>query len=237
MFLLRALRSCLPVLLIQGLWVRLRTPRLPDAAGPCSGTAPGDGIPLDLIVLGESTVAGVGASTHERGLTGQTASALARRTGRSIRWRAIGLSGATARDAHRELVPQLAGSRADALIIVLGVNDVAGWHGVSRWTRDVEQLLAGVRGQLASSVIILPGVPPFQYIPAFPQPLRSALGVRARLLDRAYSDLARTHSRVIHVSSQFKLDREFFCQDGFHPSESGYAAWGEQLAEAIIPFL
>src|SRR5215472_15030495 len=130
----------LPVLLAQGLWVRLRTTRLPDAAGPSSGTAAGAGAPFDLIVLGESTVAGVGASTHELGLTGQTASALAHRTGRSIRWRALGLSGATARDALKELVPQLAGSRADAMIIVLGVNDVAGWRRISQWTKDVDHL-------------------------------------------------------------------------------------------------
>jgi len=57
---------------------------------------------------------------------------------------------------------------------------------------------------------------------------------RARLLDRAAADLAAALSGVIHVSSLFELDKEFFCADGFHPSQMGYAAWGERLAEAIV---
>jgi len=71
-------------------------------------------------------------------------------------------------------------------------------------------------------------------IPAFPRPLKSVLGRRARLLDRAAADLAAALSGVIHVSSQFELDEEFFCADGFHPSQMGYAVWGERLAEAIV---
>jgi hypothetical protein len=60
-----------PVLLIQGLGVRRQTPRLPEACGASSGLIAGSGQPIRLITLGESTVAGVGATTHEEALTGQ----------------------------------------------------------------------------------------------------------------------------------------------------------------------
>jgi len=227
----------LPLLLMQGLWVRLRTPRLPAACGPFSGTISGEGDPLGLIVLGESPVAGIGATTHEFALTGRTASSLARRTKRSVRWHVFGLSGATAKRTLRDLVPQMAGKNADAVIIVLGVNDVISWRGVSQWTRDVEQLIAGVRQLVGDSVIILTGVPPMQYFPAIPQPLKYVLGVRARLLDRGSASLAAILPRVIHVSSDVELDRSFFCADGFHPSERGYAEWGDFLAEVMLTYL
>src|SRR5215213_1408517 len=89
----------LPVLFVQGRGVRRRTPRLPDAAGATEGVVPGRGEPLRLVVLGESTVAGIGAAAHERALTGCVAAALARATGRPVRWRAAGRSGASAREA------------------------------------------------------------------------------------------------------------------------------------------
>jgi lysophospholipase L1-like esterase len=227
----------LPLLLIQGVWVRLRTPRLPVACGPFSGTISGEGDPLSLMVLGESPVAGIGATTHEFALTGRTASSLARRTQRSVRWQVFGLSGATAKQSLLELVPQMAGKNADAVIIALGVNDVISWRGVSQWTRDIEHLIAGVRQRVGDSVIILTGVPPMQYFPALPQPLKHVLGLRARLLDRGSAKLATMLPRVIHVPSNFELDRGFFCTDGFHPSERGYAEWGDLLAEVMLTYL
>jgi lysophospholipase L1-like esterase len=224
----------LPFLLLQGLWVRLRTPRLPEAGAPYAGMIESAGKPLDLIVLGESPVAGIGAPTHELALTGRIAAALARHAARSVRWQALGLSGATAQRALRELVPQMAGKRVDVVVVVLGVNDVLEWRGPRRWASDLELLIAEVRQQTGAPLIILTGVPPFQCFPAFPRPLKSVLGRRARLLDRAAADLAAASSGVIHVSSQFELDDEFFCADGFHPSQMGYEAWGERLAEAIV---
>lgn len=224
----------IPILIIQGLWVRLRTPRLPEASGPRFGTVERSGEPFDLIVLGESPVAGIGARTHEVALTGRTASALARRTERTVKWQTYGLSGATARRTLRELVPQIAGRNADAVIIALGVNDVISWRGVSNWTRDLEQLISGVRRHVDNSLIVLTGVPPMQHFPALPQPLRWILGLRARLLDRGSVKLAAVLPRVIHVPSDFELAREWFCADGFHPSEPGYAEWGERLADVIL---
>jgi lysophospholipase L1-like esterase len=127
----------------------------------------------------------------------------------------------------------MAGKRADAVVIALGVNDVIQWHGVSKWSRSLEQLICGVRQHVGDCLIVLTGVPPMQYFPALPQPLKSVLGERARLLDRASVNIASTLPAVVHVHSQFELGREFFCEDGFHPSEWGYAEWGRRLAEAI----
>lgn len=226
-----------PLLVLQGLWVRLRTPRLPAAAGPTSGSVAGEGETLGLIVLGESPVTGIGARTHEHSVTGRTAAALASRTGRPVNWRAFGLSGATARRMSLEVVPQLARKSSDVVIIALGVNDVLAWRGSARWTSDLEHLIAGVRGRLNNPHIFLTGVPPMQYFPALPQPLRRVLGMRARLLDRASVDLAELLPRVVHVPSDFELSREFFCDDGFHPSEFGYEQWGKTLAEEILRVL
>ncbi|HOY81854.1 MAG TPA: hypothetical protein PLB92_06910, partial [Rhodoglobus sp.] len=58
-----------PVLVAQGRRLRRDTPRLPDAASPWHGTVAGPR-PLSLLVLGDSTAAGVGADTQDDALPG-----------------------------------------------------------------------------------------------------------------------------------------------------------------------
>src|SRR5262245_838679 len=94
----------MPILWLQGRHVRKHTPRLPGAAGPSVGTCLVAGVPLRLLVIGDSPVAGVGAPDHGHALTGQIAAALAMRTGRTVDWRAVGKIGATADVARTHLI-------------------------------------------------------------------------------------------------------------------------------------
>ncbi len=90
------------LLAAQAVYVKRTTPRLPGAAGPTDGVVEGAGEPFRLAVLGESTVDGVGAATHEEALTGCLARELAN-GGRAVRWQAAGRTGANARTVRAEL--------------------------------------------------------------------------------------------------------------------------------------
>ncbi|SFA72706.1 Lysophospholipase L1 [Amycolatopsis marina] len=222
-----------PALLIQGRRVRRTTPRLPDAAGPTGGGT-GAGSPLDLLVLGESTVAGVGARDHEEALTGQLASALAERSGRAVRWRALGRSGADARTVHAELLESACERRADLVVIALGVNDTVGLHGATRYRQDLLRLIGALRARLGAPPVLLAGVPPMSRFPTLPQPLRAVLGIRSRVLDSAAAELAALPG-VLHAPMPAALlDPDSFADDGFHPGPAGYRIWAEQLA-ALAP--
>lgn len=222
----------LPVLFVQGKGVRRHTPRLPDAAGATEGVVPGRGEPLRLVVLGESTVAGIGAGAHDRALTGCVASALARVTGRPVRWRAAGRSGANAREAA-QLVALLGDEPADAVAIALGVNDTLRFRPRRLWARDVERLVAAIRARVGPAPMALAGVPPMHTFPALPQPLRAVLGARARRLDAALARLPARLPALRHVPMRLDPSAHLFCEDGFHPSEAGYAIWGERIGEEV----
>lgn len=226
----------LPILFLQGLWSRRHIPRLPEASGPTTGRASGQGRPIALIVLGESTAAGVGAATHETALTGQTAQALAQQTGRPVHWRAIGRNGATAQMVYQAVASQLAGRRADVALIALGVNDTIRMHSPARWTSDLRRVIEAVRHQVGPIPIVLAGIPPLERFPALPQPLRAVLGLRARALDLAAAALANTLSQVSHWPTQVR-DTNDFAPDGFHPGPVGYAAWGDELAQVMVGLL
>lgn len=226
-----------PVVFLQGRRVRRSVPRLPEAPEPHEGVARGEGAPLHLVILGESTAAGVGARSHARGLAGWTATGLAAQTGRPVHWRAVGRSGASARTTTAELVPRLAGGRADVVVVALGVNDVLQLRRSAAWAADVAALVEAVRAAVGPVPVLLCGVPPVGRFPALPHPLRGVLGLRARLLDTALRRVGGTAEGAHHVPLPPLRGGHFFCEDRFHPSEEGYAVWGRALGRAAAPLL
>jgi lysophospholipase L1-like esterase len=225
----------LPILLAQGYWTKKRTPRLPDAAGPLAGIVDRAGEPINLIALGDSTVAGIGAASHEAGLTGQFAGALSRHMNRSVNWAVVARSGINARQSLVELVPKLVGLRADVVLIALGVNDSIEFHTARRWAMNLEKLITAIRGEVGNALVLLAGIPPIDRFPALPTPLNFVLGARSASLDQASITTARRMKRVVHVPVQVEKARctELFCADGFHLSELGYKLWAEHLAEEL----
>lgn len=86
----------LPVVAVQGMWVRSTFTMASPAAGPTDGTV-GDasGPRVRIAVVGESTAAGCGVDTQDDGFPGCLARELAARTGRPVSWEVAGQFGAT----------------------------------------------------------------------------------------------------------------------------------------------
>jgi lysophospholipase L1-like esterase len=217
-----------PVLLVQGLLVRRRTPTLPEAAGPRHGSA-GAGEPLQVVVLGESTAAGVGVDRMADALAAQFARELAARTGRQVRWTVSARTGATAAYARHALLPAAVREPADLALVVLGVNDTIGLTGRAKWRHSVETIVADLRA--TGGRVLLAGVPDLGTFTGLPQPLRGALGQQARMLDGELQALA-DGTAVLHAPMP-PLDGlpAPFARDNFHPSAQAYRVWGAQLAD------
>lgn len=187
---------------------------------------------LAIAVLGESTVAGIGARTHDEALTGLLARECARRSGRTVAWRAIGRDGVTARRTRLELLPALPARHHDAVVLVLGVNDVLSLTGAGSWARELNALIAAVRERAAPDHVLVAGVPPVHRFPALPQPLAGFLGLRSRLLDGIARETASA-AGAVYAGVPMGGGREHFCPDGVHPSPAGYALWARTLAAAL----
>ncbi|WP_329070451.1 SGNH/GDSL hydrolase family protein [Amycolatopsis sp. NBC_01480] len=203
--------------------VRRSTPRLPGAAGPVEGVV-GDGAVLRLAVLGESTVDGVGAATHDEALTGQLARQLAARLGRQVQWQAIGRTGANARVVSQDLVPRL--KPADLLVVVLGVNDTIELHSATRFRRDLLNVVVEARRRIGPVPVLVAGVPPMARFPSLPRPLRDVLAARSEALDRAAAELPGVAYAAMDPAL---LHEGTFAADRFHPGPVGYRDWAESL--------
>lgn len=225
------------LLIPQALWVRRTAPRFGGAPGPRSGRT-GDGPPLRLVGLGDSVIDGVGCSSLRTALTGQTAEALAARTGGSVEWTAAARTGARTRTIRTRLLPAAGLESADFVIVSTGVNDVTGLTRIDAFRREFQRLLDDIRARAPAAAIAVNGLPPMHLFPALPQPLRFTLGLRARQLDAAVAELAHRNKGVRRVGIEFGPGPEGlaarFAPDGYHPSESSCRELASALADALV---
>jgi len=221
--------ALLPLTAVQGLWLRSRATRLPGAGGAREGVC-GSGEALHLLAIGDSIIDGVGATRMEASLTAQFAAALAEATGRSVHWRADGLSGRDIRDVVARLGSLRHDAAVDLLLVSVGVNDVTGLSSKRHWRLSLQTLLRDVRRRWPGARILFAGLPPMQNFPLPPQPLRYMLGLRAAQLDRIARAVVATVPGAVHVPTRIDPLHHDFCADGFHPSANSCTLWAKELA-------
>lgn len=221
----------LPVLLVQGVLVKIRTPILPEASGTPHGLINGRGEPVCLIVLGESTVAGVGVNTYDKAMACQTALVFGEKTCRSISWHAVGRVGMMVKDLRREYLHKVASMKADIIMLSLGVNDALHMRSPRTYYREMNGLVRELNILFKNIPIVIAPVAPLGYFPGIPQPLRYVLGLRARVLDRAAARVPDFWNNVYHcpTPTESELIKACFARDGFHPGPLGYAILGNIL--------
>ncbi|HTL40156.1 MAG TPA: SGNH/GDSL hydrolase family protein [Pseudolysinimonas sp.] len=215
-----------PVVLRQGRRLRQATPHLPDAALPWTGEVPGPD-PVRLLVLGDSTAAGVGAPTQEDALPGWLARALQERTGRGIRWRAVGENGATARDLVERYLEAALEQPADLLFLTIGANDAMKMRGAGAYVRDVRAILDAFAGANPGSFVVMSSLPVFGRFTLLPDPLRTALYRHSLALEGAARRLLEPRPLSVMSADPPPYADDFWADDLFHPGPNGYRDWAE----------
>lgn len=193
------------------------------------------GEPVDLLVLGDSIAAGLGAEKPKHTLGGRLARAIARDTGRSVRLRTAAVVGSESSMLAAQLATLPASYRPDVAVVVVGGNDVTHRVPVADSVRHLAEAVDALR---ARGVEVVVGTcPDLGALRPVPQPLR-ALGSRASrqlaeaqrvaALDRG----ARAVSLAEVVGPFFITNpEEMFSLDRFHPSAHGY----KRTAKAMLP--
>lgn len=220
----------LPCLLPQAVWVRRVTPRFRAPTQTLQGrfgTAP----KLRVVGIGDSIIAGVGASTAERTLTAALANALHQRLSVDTEWSAFGKIGADTAKISRQVAPRLPVNGADLVLISAGVNDITGLRRRRDWLTSIEQLLTTITTRCPRAVVLIQGLPPLEHFPALPAPLCHLLGSRVRYFEAGISQLVTNWPQVRYAPITVVPSSVDFASDGFHPGESSYQALANVLAD------
>ncbi|GAC1384584.1 MAG: hypothetical protein NVSMB48_20110 [Marmoricola sp.] len=193
------------------------------------------GDPIDLLILGDSIAAGLGAEFPRETLGARLSRKLAKEVHRSVRLRTAAIVGAESSRLPDQLASLPKKYRADVAVIVIGGNDVTHRVPVSEAAGYLEDCVKALRER--GTEVVVGTCPDLGALTPVPQPLRS-LGARAsRQLAMAQQAAViaaggRTVSLATVVGPFFITNpEEMFSLDRFHPSALGY----KRTAEAMLP--
>ncbi len=248
-YLLGALISTplLPLMYYQGKRIRKSVPELPEADGVegKSRSYAKSERALKLIALGESTIAGIGVSTHEEGFTGTFAREISRLLGLNMDWKVYARSGYTAKRVKTHIVPSITEKEADLIIIGLGGNDAFTLNRPGKWKVQIQQLIESLRSRFPGAIMVFCNMPPIKEFPAFTPLIKFTVGNLVEILGEELEKIVGDYPDVFYTKEKitlqgwahkFSLDakREDFFSDGVHPSKLTYQTWAKDIANEII---
>ena len=220
----------MPVLLGQAVFVRTRYIALPEPTGARQGIA-GDGPPLRLLIIGDSSAAGVGVATQTDALLGQVIARL--RDHATVHYELVARTGARTADVL-EWLRDLPDAKYDFVVTALGVNDVTKGVSLRKWLGQQVSLITQLGARFDTRKVIVSGLPPIGQFPLLPHPLRWVLGRQAARFDRYLHELAAGRSDCVALRFTMGLDASNMSEDGFHPGPTVYAAWAQEIAQIIL---
>ncbi|GAA2006453.1 SGNH/GDSL hydrolase family protein [Microbacterium ulmi] len=197
-----------------------------------------EGPPVELLLLGDSIAAGLGAQRPKETLGARLAKGVGRNLHRPVRLRTAAIVGSesSALAAQLDALPDQ--YRADVAVIVVGGNDVT--HRVPVATSVGHLELAVRRLREHGTAVVVGTCPDLGALRPVPQPLR-ALGSRlSRQLAAAQAQSAeRAGAAVVSTAravGPFFISQpdEMFSLDRFHPSALGYRRTAEALLPAVL---
>ncbi len=193
------------------------------------------GEPLDLLILGDSIAAGLGAQRRKETLGARIAIGLAKKAKRPVRLRTAAVVGSESSGLGLQLDDLSHDYRPDVAVIVVGGNDIT--HRIPVSTAVHHLVAAIIRLRARGAQVVVGTCPDLGALRPVPQPLRSLGSRMSRQLAEAQSDAAVAAGAYAvslrHAVGPFFISQpdEMFSLDRFHPSPLGY----RRTAEALLP--
>ncbi|MEO0700788.1 MAG: SGNH/GDSL hydrolase family protein [Pseudomonadota bacterium] len=218
-----------PIFVPQAIWVASQAARLPEAAGERRGSV-GRGPSLSVLVLGDSSAAGVGVTQQAEALGGQLSLILSQRF--SVCWQVAAKSGGTVRSTIGK-IGTMPDEHLDFVVIALGVNDAKNGVSLKAWTERYNNLLDELQVRFGNPLVCISGLPPVRFFPILPRPLNAVLGRRVEMFDAELRRIASLRQNVAYLPLDFTLDITKMASDGFHPGPDIYAEWAMRAAQLL----
>ena len=183
-----------------------------------------------LLIVGDSTAVGTGASSPAASLAGQIAAAYPH-------LRIVNKAQVGARFA--EIATQLHGAeRFDLILIVGGGNDVMRLTSQALLRETIERTVRLARARARHVIVLVAGN--LGNAPFFVPPLSWYMRYRARILHRLAATAARAHGagfvdlfRRKHDDPFAQEPQRMTAADHLHPSDAGYAFWFAELERQV----
>ena len=205
---------------------------------------------LNLVVLGDSTTAGVGVDRPQDALPFLLARRIADAEARPVRVISYGWAGARIADLPRQQIAHASGETrregedgpllkdADVVAIAIGSNDATHRTPPATYRAELRASLDAIRVEAPRASVVLCGIPRFRGALRAFEPLIFLTDQYARVLrpiSRAEAERAGAAYADIHaqVPPLIRGRRDVLSSDRFHPSAVLYDAWARVMCDAL----
>lgn len=234
----------LPFLYVQGRKVKNSIPNLPEAMGPSGISGLDTHSKLKVLVMGESTMAGVGVNTHREGFAGTLADQLAESFNFYVQWKVQAKSGITASRVSKELLFYLDENDWDLVVIGIGGNDAFKLNNPIRWKQQVRSLIQDLKDKFGHVPVVFTNMPPIKEFPAFTPLMKWTIGNLVEILGESLKKVVAEFENVYYSSEIINIetwsekynlsdDLGLYFSDGVHPSKLTYQTLARQLVGFI----
>ena len=225
-----------PLLWYQGMRLKREVPRLPLPGDSPFGICKGKDKEFKILGLGESPMAGVGIAKHSLTLTGLTAVKLNKLLGCSVKWEILAESGLSLKNLNKLIGEQL-GKNADLVLVSMGGNDVFQLTPPWVWKNNINTCVKFLFEKEKTPLILFSPVPPVGRFPAIPNPLRITFSFWGLLLQASLAQTINSMDNAYLLDERFPEGKEYYLEDGIHPSPLAYDPWSEKLAIMTLELL
>ncbi len=235
----------LPVLYFHGKKIRKTIPDLPEATGNQGEVNIEDSKPFNIISLGESTIAGVGADKQEEAFTGTLAKKLSDSLRRSVHWKVYAKSGYIMKRVNDKIIPKIKEPKLDLIVIGMGGNDAFRMNSLKNWNKEINRCIKLLRANYNCPILFI-NMPPIKEFPAFSKTIKYTIGNLVEFFGQALKENIEHKENVFFIDEIIKLDvwkkrlnitqkgTEPFYSDGVHPSLFTYQVWAKETAQYIF---
>ena len=229
----------------DGKKIRSSVPTLPEAQGPKGIVNEALGSTVNIVCIGESTMSGVGAKTHEEAIAGTFAKSISAHLSRAVNWKVYAKKGYTAAKATELLLPQIKDQEVDLFLVALGGNDAFKLSSPKKWKNDCKFFIKVLRFKYPHTPILFCNMPPIKGFPAFTPLIKFTIGNLVEMHGEALAKLVQEfdevfyHDEIIKLekwSKHLKIDEDpnAFFSDGVHPSVLTYQTWAKDMARFLL---
>ncbi len=185
----------------------------------------------NILIIGESTAAGVGASKEEKTFAAQ----VHHQSDKAFNIYNFGRNGLKAEQLKRLLThsKQEIPEKFEIAIILIGANDCFKFTPPGKFRYHLKKFIELLQNKKSVRRVILLSIAPVQHFPSIPGIIRFFLGMHRNILTRELKSLQKNIHSLDFNNFKFEISSEFLASDGIHPSDKGYELMANETIKSI----